>query len=131
MNSQDIRDAGTALIALDAGFLGVVITLVALLPALTEAALKGTSSEYERAVRGSSIQNDLLWLRLQIPLLALGVIASAVVWVSKDLAALIVAGALGLTSLLWLSYIGYVISRSLGRFLIQHESDLQFSFLNE
>lgn len=123
MTPDNIREAGTALIALDAGFLGVVITLVALLPALTEAALKGTTSEYERAVRGTSIQHDLLWLRLQIPLLALAVISCAVVWVLKDFVALIVAAALSLGSLLWLSYVGYVISRSLGRFLIQHESD--------
>ena len=58
MTADTIRDAATGLIALNAGFLGVVITLVALLPALTEAALKGTTSEYERAVRGTAIQHD-------------------------------------------------------------------------
>lgn len=123
MAPDTIRDAATGLIALDAGFLGVVITLVALLPALTEAALKGTTSEYERAVRGTSIQHDLLWLRLQIPLLALAVVSCAVAWMLRDFVALIVATVLSLGGLLWLSYIGYVVSRSLGRFLIQHESE--------
>jgi len=123
VTADTIRDAATGLIALDAGFLGVVITLVALLPALTEAALKGTTSEYERAVRGSSIQHDLLWLRLQIPLLAVGVVACAVSWVLRDFASLVTATTISLGGLLWLSYVGYVISRSLGRFLIQHESE--------
>ena len=36
---------------------------------------------------------------------------------------LVTATALSLGGLLWLSYVGYVISRSLGRFLIQHESE--------
>jgi ABC-type amino acid transport system permease subunit len=123
VSPETVRDAATALVALDGGFLGVVITLVALLPALTEAALKGTTSEYERAVRGSTIQHDLLWLRLQIPLLTLSVVSCGVVWVLRNFPALIVAVVLTLGALLWLSYVAYVISRSLGRFLIQHESD--------
>ena len=122
MDAGAIQNAATAIIALDAGFLGVVITLVALLPALTEAALKGTSSEYERAVRGVSIERELLGLRLLIPLLAVAICACGVTWALRDKTALIVTVVISVAGLGWLSYVAYVISRHLGRFLIKHDS---------
>lgn len=121
MAPAEVHDAAAGLIALGAALLTVVITLVALLPALAEAALRATDTPYERASRGALIEGHLRRVRLQIPLFCAAIIIGAAAWQFKCVILVATSAFMILGGLIWLSYSAYKISQSLGRFLVENK----------